>query len=538
MSSEQQNGVPDNLLMPPSTVHGMKILHKSQFSKTVSVPHIICSIDNLPETLKAVKKYLLKVPNLTPVENVEGMTQKRILLDPIKIKCLETSEREKLENVGIKEENIQMCDINLTYENWTAESILKAVLPAGQEGVASWSVVGHIIHVNLREHLHDFKHLIGEVLLDKNKALTVVNKVNSIDSKFRTFQIELLAGKDDWLTQVRENHCTYHFDFSKVYWNPRLCGEHERLVKDLQSGDVLYDVFAGVGPFSIPAAKKHCRVLANDLNPESFHWLKHNVKVNKVIDYVTVFNKDGGDFILEDIKSDMQARWKASDFNNIHITMNLPAMAVEFIKNFKCLYSLEEKPSSFVSPIVHVYCFIKNAKDSSKAAKELVEQELGTELGENLKRVFLVRTVSNNKDMMRVTFTIPEGILFGARKDDGEPAAKKVLSTMGKNKGNKGKATSNVFKVAGARSLKIKNKAKQVAGQLKKLNEKTKQKTVEVDGQLASLHQTLMQQKPSAVTDNGAVKAALQKMTNDRVQQAEDLKKNVQDIDKFSNIKL
>ncbi len=40
---------------------------------------------------------------------------------------------------------------------------------------------------------------------------------------------------------------------------------------------------------------------------------------------------------------------------------------------------------------------------------------------------------------------------------------------MGKNKGNKGKATSNVFKVAGARSLKIKNKAKQVAGQLKKV---------------------------------------------------------------------
>jgi len=40
---------------------------------------------------------------------------------------------------------------------------------------------------------------------------------------------------------------------------------------------------------------------------------------------------------------------------------------------------------------------------------------------------------------------------------------------MGKNKGNKGKA-NNVFKVAGARSLKIKNKAKQVAGQLKKVS--------------------------------------------------------------------
>lgn len=43
---------------------------------------------------------------------------------------------------------------------------------------------------------------------------------------------------------------------------------------------------------------------------------------------------------------------------------------------------------------------------------------------------------------------------------------------MGKNKGSKGKpnSNSNVFKVAGARSLKIKNKAKQVAGQLKKVS--------------------------------------------------------------------
>lgn len=426
MTTEQENNDVD-IFVPPSTVNGMKILDKKQFSKTVYVPHIIASIDNLPKVLKVVKKYLLKVPNCTPVESIDGTSQKKILLDPTKFKnCLEASEREKLENVGIKEDDVKMCSINLTYDNWTAESILKAVLPADQEGVASWSIIGHIIHVNLREHLHDYKHLIGEVLLDKNKVLSVVNKVNSIDSKFRTFQIELLAGKEDWLTQVKENHCTYHFDFSKVYWNPRLCGEHERIVKDLQAGDVLYDVFAGVGPFSIPAAKKHCRVLANDLNPESFNWLKHNVKVNKVTDAVTVFNKDGGEFIREDIKTDLLKRWAASDFKNIHITMNLPAMAVEFIKNFKCLFSVEEKTSNFVSPIVHVYCFIKNAEDSSKAAKELVELELGTELGDNLKRVFLVRTVSNNKDMMRVSFTLPETILFGTQSEDGEPTAKRA----------------------------------------------------------------------------------------------------------------
>lgn len=39
---------------------------------------------------------------------------------------------------------------------------------------------------------------------------------------------------------------------------------------------------AGVGPFSIPAAKKGAFVYANDLNPCSYQWLCENIKLNKV----------------------------------------------------------------------------------------------------------------------------------------------------------------------------------------------------------------------------------------------------------------
>lgn len=42
-------------------------------------------------------------------------------------------------------------------------------------------------------------------------------------------------------------------------------------------------MFAGVGPFSIPAAKNiGCAVYANDLNPQSYYYLKQNVILNKV----------------------------------------------------------------------------------------------------------------------------------------------------------------------------------------------------------------------------------------------------------------
>lgn len=47
-------------------------------------------------------------------------------------------------------------------------------------------------------------------------------------------------------------------------------------------GQVVADVMAGVGPFAIPAAKKRCFVLGNDLNPESVKWMEKNRQDNKV----------------------------------------------------------------------------------------------------------------------------------------------------------------------------------------------------------------------------------------------------------------
>jgi tRNA (guanine37-N1)-methyltransferase len=41
-------------------------------------------------------------------------------------------------------------------------------------------------------------------------------------------------------------------------------------------------VFAGVGPFAVPAAKRGNIVYANDLNPESYKYMCENMKMNKV----------------------------------------------------------------------------------------------------------------------------------------------------------------------------------------------------------------------------------------------------------------
>ena len=137
----------------------------------------------------------------------------------------------------------------------------------------------------MRDNYLPYKHLVAEIILDKNPQIkTVINKIDNVgsESEFRTFQYEVLAGPDDMNVQVSENDCIFDFDYSKVYWNSKLESEHRRLINMFQPGEVVCDVMAGIGPFAVPAGKKRVFVWANDKNPESFKCLEAAIKKNKV----------------------------------------------------------------------------------------------------------------------------------------------------------------------------------------------------------------------------------------------------------------
>lgn len=349
--------------------------------------------------------------HLKPLQTGEN-GEKTMLLHPMSVKSWNDIPVD-VHSLGITEDRFSWQEFQLSYSNWKAEEILKSVLPDDQETSSSFSRIGHIIHLNLREHLSPYKKLIGEVLMDKQpNCRAVINKCDTIDNTFRNFKLELLCGEADYKVKVKENGTEFEFDFSTVYWNPRLSTEHERIVKLLKPGDVLYDVFAGVGPFSVPAGKSRCTVLANDLNPESFKWLQSNAQLNKVTKYVSTFNKDGREFICNELKNDLASRWREDGPKSykIHVTMNLPAMAVEFLNCFcGLLNDIDEVPHP-IYPIIHVYCFAKGEK-TLEIARKLVEDNLGYELKNNLDGIYFVRNVSPNKDMYRVSFYLTKDIL-------------------------------------------------------------------------------------------------------------------------------
>ncbi|XVE50422.1 hypothetical protein DITRI_Ditri01bG0161500 [Diplodiscus trichospermus] len=262
------------------------------------------------------------------------------------------------------------CKLILFYDYWLMNEILEALLPEGMIIPSAFETVGHIAHLNLRDEHLPYKNVIAKVVLDKNKPKirTVVNKIDAIHNDYRTMQLEVLAGNHSLVTTVVENGLRFHVDLATVYWNSRLATERQRLLSGFNRNDVICDVFSGVGPIAISAAKIVKRVYANDLNPCAVEYLERNSVLNKLERKIKVFNMDGRRFINAMFSSE-----KAHSIT--HVVMNLPNDAAEFLDAFRGVYRGQPRDKEFNFPMIHVYGFSK-ARDPEFDFHEVWSQTL------------------------------------------------------------------------------------------------------------------------------------------------------------------
>lgn len=313
--------------------------------------------------------------------------------------------------------------VRYTYDDLDADELLRKILPKDTKEIPSaFETVGSLIHVNLRNELLPYKYWIGKVLLDKHqpRIKTVVNKVGTIETEYRTFGMEVIAGCDEegWSeVTVKEENCSFRLDFRSVYWNSRLGGEHRRLVslirkearESKRETTTVVDLMAGVGPFAVPLTAAclnkggksttlngTIRLFANDLNPESFRYLKINAADNKC-ENLSCFNKDARSF-LQEIQNDSPQIEQVD-----HVIMNLPASAPEFLDAFRG-WKLSKRP------LVHVHCFCPKSSqsDDHKEAITRCEKALGCLIDEA--DIHVVRDVSPTKNMLCVSFQLPEAV--------------------------------------------------------------------------------------------------------------------------------
>ncbi|KAG8716491.1 tRNA(m(1)G37)methyltransferase [Ceratobasidium sp. 395] len=457
----------------PPVNRGMKELDRLFFRRTIPVLAAKIDARKTGELLRspALRGAILDIPKITNVVKCQdGDDSKRLLLLGVKEKDhLPVPAREHLEAQAAA---LVPHNIDLDYDYWTADQILKAVLPLelGDGSPTAFSINGHIAHMNLRDEYLPYRYLIGQVILDKNKIIrTVVNKLDNIDTEFRFFKMEILAGEPDFIITHSESNCTFTLDFSAVYWNSRLAHEHERLVNLFTSDSenpvpLVADVFAGVGPFAVPAAKRGAVVFANDLNGESTKWMEVNVKNNKVVPRVRITTLDGRKFIQEAVQTAWSSpfgpeayikpltvrerRMKQRAANPVptasqptpssesqpapelpqshdprridHFVMNLPGMALEFLDAFKPSFATlvssqdpEEVRRVYRSmPMVHVHCFTRELEEEG-ARKDILDRAqtaLGSTITEEV-QLHHVRKVAPNKEMYCLSFRLPQSFI-------------------------------------------------------------------------------------------------------------------------------
>ncbi|KAL8127197.1 tRNA (guanine(37)-N(1))-methyltransferase 1 [Apium graveolens] len=296
------------------------------------------------------------------------------------------------------------CKLTLFYAYWQMNEILEALLPEGLIVPSAFETVGHIAHLNLRDEHHSYKKLIAKVVLDKNqpKIQTVVNKTDAIHNDYRTMQLEVLAGNHSLVTTVVENGLRFQVDLSTVYWNSRLSTERQRLLNCFTQDDIVCDVFAGVGPIAIAAAKRVRHVYANDLNPNAVDFLQKNCVINKLERKIEVFNMDGRRFIDSVIGS---SKVKCIT----QVVMNLPNDAAEYLDAFIGSFGNYDNTKTFTLPKIHVYGFSK-AQDPEFEFQERIRIAL-CEVAFEI-QLHRVRLVAPGKWMMCASFILPESVAF------------------------------------------------------------------------------------------------------------------------------
>ena len=198
----------------------------------------------------------------------------------------------------------------------------------------SFEIVGDIAMIEDLEE-EEAERVASALMSSSNSIKTVIAPISDVEGEYRTRRYRHVAGEERTTTTHKEHGLRYRIDLEGAYFTPRLGTERLRIASLVGPTDVVLDMFAGVGPFSILMAKRCRWVVAMDKNPVAVQYLRENARLNKVE------NID----ILEGDANEIALRYQnAAD----HVIMNLPHSASLFLP----AAIGAAKPGG----IVHYYC--------------------------------------------------------------------------------------------------------------------------------------------------------------------------------------
>lgn len=224
----------------------------------------------------------------------------------------------------------------------------------------SFDLIGDIVIIKIPDELLEKKQLIAQAVLERLKNVrTVLRQTTPVDGEYRIRGLEWVGGERKTETIYKEHGCRFKVDLSKVYFSPRLSTERLRIASQVKAGELVVNMFGGVGTFSIIIAKKQPSSInyTIDINPLAHQLAIENVKLNKVEDKVIPILGDARDVIRSSLKG------KAD-----RVLMPLPEKASDYLDD--AILTLKDGGG-----IVHYYTHI-DGRDRADAVKKA---EIGLE---------------------------------------------------------------------------------------------------------------------------------------------------------------
>jgi len=154
---------------------------------------------------------------------------------------------------------------------------------------SSYQKIGDIVIVNLKEDVEKYDKKIGKIILENiPNTQTVCRRTDYITGKFREPNIKVIAGDKNTETIHKEHGIEYKLDVAKVMFSKGNLNERKRLIDQVSEGETIVDMFAGIGYFSLGLAKfsEAKKIYAIEFNPDSYHYLWENIKLNQVRDKI------------------------------------------------------------------------------------------------------------------------------------------------------------------------------------------------------------------------------------------------------------
>lgn len=159
----------------------------------------------------------------------------------------------------------------------------------------AFDFIGDLAIIRVPEDLHGKLEIIGKSLMKLNKSIKGVwAQVGPVEGDYRVRKLIHIAGEERSTTIYHESGCRFELDITKVYFSPRLAHERLRIAELVRDGETVFNMFAGIGTFSIIISKKKSDVTvhSSEINSSAYQYMIRNIEINKVKNKVIPYLED------------------------------------------------------------------------------------------------------------------------------------------------------------------------------------------------------------------------------------------------------